>query len=433
MTDSQDQLSIATEEQKFLKKVMSIFPGEDISRSIIQGICAIFVDKLQESVTLYESRASDLSTQINSLKTLLSAEARKDNKELSNILMLLIQLRRLSHDHFMQLKVEISEAIKQAELDLKGSKIEPAEISSLEKLGEDILHKAPFATCMARSAAFDAVTAITAHVSNCVVLAFALHKFSVSIKERSLRLLAEDDQDSATLVLIERQTIINTIKTLVDNCSILTKVADWFNCEAEKELLHTISINDLRAPFAKRTAANIEADYKKSKCIKVCCEVFAACLDPNSVVHDEDKNRDWSFTGLSSLVATDSCYEALIKKVSGLNADLRKKRTLLSESLLSNNVEESAALTSEIARHEEKIANLLSFGHELHEELYMIPHGLEALTNRLSAGLLALRSVLLDLQDESLQACETLDSTEKRTGSFSRLAECYAKADTEKS
>lgn len=433
MTDNQDYSSIVAEEQEFLKRVTSIFPSGCISKPVIQGVCAIFIDKLQESAKLYESRASDLSTQINSLKALIAAEAGKNNKELSSLLMLLIQLRRLSHDHLTQLKAEISEAIKQAESDLKILKGQPTEGPSLAKLGNDILHRAPVATCMARSAAFDAVTAITAHVSHCVVLAFALHKFSVSIKTRSLKLLAEDDQDSATLVLIERQNVLNTIKSLVETCSILTKAADWFICEAEKELLHTICINDLRAPYTERTVADIETDCKKSKRIKICCETFAECLDPNSTIHDEDKNKDWSFTGLSSLAVTDSGYEALIKKVGGLNIDLRKKRALLSESMLSGNVEESTALTSEIARQEEKIANLVSFGHELHEELYTIPHGLEKLTNRLSASLLTLRSVLLNLKDEGPRAGEASGSTGEHAGSFSRLVECYAKTNTEKS
>lgn len=424
----EDYLSIAAGEHEFLERVLSIFPTGCMSKPVMQGICIIFIGKLQASEKVYDSRASELSSQIGSLKALIAAEAGRNNTELSSLLMLLIQLRRLAHDHLLYVKAEVSEAVKQAEADLQGLRTHPIDSPSLAKLGDDILCKAPIAQCMARSAAFDAITAITSHVSHCVTLAFALHNFSTSIKERSLRLLAEDDQDSATLVLIERQGILNTIKTLVENCSMLTKVADWFAREAEKDILCTICANDIRAPYAERTPTDIEADCEQAKRIKFCCEIFAACLDPNSTVHDTERHKNWSFAGLASPMSTDSGYEALIKKVGELSADLRKKRASLSESMLSADVEASATLTSEIARQEEKVANLVSFGHELHAELYMLPHGLEKLTNRLSAGLLTLRSVLLNLRDEGCQ----VSNTEDYSGSFSKLAECYARMDTEK-
>lgn len=432
MTADCDYSTLAAEEQGFLKQVLSVFPNDGVSRTIIRGICAVFISKLQDSEKAYELRASDLNNQIESLRALIGTEAGRSSTELSSLLMLLIQLRRLARDHLLQVKAEISEALEQAGADLRGLESQPVDSSSLAMLGDGILCKAPIANCMARSAAFDAVTAITAYVSHCVVLAFALHKFSVATKERSLKLLAQDDQDSATLVLIERQNVLNTIKTLVEHSSVLTKAADWFAREAEKNLLPTICANDLRAPHTERTAADIEADCKKSRRIKDCCEVFAACLDSDSTVHDTDKDTDWSFTKLSALAVTDSGYEALIKKVSGLSAELREKRALLSESMLSANVEESATLTSEIARQEEKIANLVSFGHDLHAELYTLPHGLEKLVNRLSAGLLILRSALLGSQDEGFQTNVISEKIEECPGAFLKLAECYAKTDNDR-
>lgn len=232
-----DYSTLAAEEQGFLKQVLSVFPNDGASRTIIRGICAVFISKLQDSEKAYELRASDLNNQIESLRALIGTEAGRSSTELSSLLMLLIQLRRLARDHLLQVKAEISEALEQARADLKGLESQPVDSSSLAMLGDGILCKAPIANCMARSAAFDAVTAITAYVSHCVVLAFALHKFSVATKERSLKLLAQDDQDSATLVLIERQNVLTTIKTLVEHSSVLTKAADWFAREAEKDLL----------------------------------------------------------------------------------------------------------------------------------------------------------------------------------------------------
>ncbi|EFO61722.1 Hypothetical protein GLP15_2238 [Giardia lamblia P15] len=432
MATNHDYSALSAEEQGFLTQVLSVFPNDGVSRTIIRRICAVFISKLQASEKVYESHASDLANQIKSLRALIGTEPGRSSTELSSLLMLLIQLRRLAYDHLLQVKAEVSEAIKQADADLKSLKSQLVDSSSLAKLGDEILCKAPIANCMARSAAFDAVTAITSHVSHCVVLAFALHKFSVSIKERSLKFLAEDDQDSATLVLIERQNVLTTIKTLVEHCSVLTKAANWFAREAEKDLLLTICANDLRVPCIERTAADIEADCEKSKRLKSCCEIFVACLDSNSPVQDADKDKNYSFTELSTLVATDSGYEALIKKVSRLNAELREKRALLSESMVAANVEESTTLTSDIARQKEKIANLVSFGHDLHAELYTLPHGLEALINRLSVGLLTLRSVLLGLQDEDFQADVISGKTEECSSSFLKLAECYAKTDNDR-
>lgn len=95
----EDYLSIAAREHEFLERVLSIFPTGCMPKPVMQGICIIFIDKLQASEKVYDSRASELSSQIGSLKALIAAEAGRNNTELSSLLMLLIQLRRLAHDH----------------------------------------------------------------------------------------------------------------------------------------------------------------------------------------------------------------------------------------------------------------------------------------------------------------------------------------------
>ncbi|TNJ26294.1 hypothetical protein GMRT_13330 [Giardia muris] len=389
-----------TEIQRAEQSVQEILTEKGITISL-EAINGFAHGILEDSKKNCETQLQKLEAEVEALKLFVGRSMGDKNTSLSNLLTILLQLRRLSAQVLKEQKGGLEDLLS------KGTAGDDIELLKRLQDASAIALSVPKYPVVLRSASVDAITAITAFVSSCITLVKGLQAYDLSSKQKGLQYIAQDNQNCARLVLIEQYNASTSVQTIVKTCSVLLGAAVTISTRAGDQksgLLEAIIYDSLRIPaWEPRSIEAIEKDRAYTTAIYGSCDTFSKFVSSDAEIDG------WSFSRLQEFTVTPKGYEALHKKIVKLLETIKENREALGDTLLSADVETSAGLTQKVVQGEEQVANLVSFAQELWEETYQLPLGFNTMCNALSSAILL---VLKVGEGEELRASSTTAATE---------------------
>lgn len=338
---------------------------------------------LEDSKKNHEIQLHKLEAEVEALKMLVGRSMGDKNTPLSNLLTILLQLRRLSAQVLKEQQKYLEDLLT------KGTPGDDHEYLKRVQEASKAVLSTPKYHVVLHSASVDAITAITAFVSSCITLVKGLQAYDLSSKQKGLQYIAQDNQNCARLVLIEQYNASTSVQTIVKTCSVLLGAAVTISTRANQHgLSESIIYETLKIPaWEPRDLEALEKDRAYTTALYGSCDTFSKFVSADAEIDG------WSFSRLQEFTTTPKGYEALHKKIVTLLETIKKDREALGDTLLSADVSTSAGLTQKVVQAEEQVANLVSFAQELWEETYQLPMGFNTMCNAISTSILVILGV----------------------------------------